>query len=206
MKDLIILGTGVHGLETREIVERVNRAKKRWRLLGYIAAEAKDVGADRNGLKVIGSKENIGEYPEAEFVPDNEWPRSIEVPMERLVSLVDPSAFVCSTAEIGRGCVIYPHSYVGHKAKIGDYVFALAGTIINHDDVVEDRVVFASAAVLAGHVHVEADCYMGQSSTVRQYLRIGKGSLVGMGAVVVKDVPPNSVMAGNPARRLRDKA
>ena len=35
-------------------------------------------------------------------------------------------------------------------------------------------------------------------------LRIGRDSLIGMGCVVVKDVPPNSVMAGNPARRMRD--
>jgi acetyltransferase-like isoleucine patch superfamily enzyme len=52
---------------------------------------------------------------------------------------------------------------------------------------------------------VEAGCYLGQGCTVRQELRIGAGSLVGMGAVVVRDVPPGSVVAGNPARRLRDR-
>jgi acetyltransferase-like isoleucine patch superfamily enzyme len=41
---------------------------------------------------------------------------------------------------------------------------------------------------------------------VRQNLRIGRDSLVGMGSVVIKDVPPSSVMAGNPARKLRDVA
>lgn len=61
-----------------------------------------------------------------------------------------------------------------------------------------------SKVTLAGVVHVEADCYLGQSCTIRQHLRIGKKSLIGMGAVVVKDVPPNSVMVGNPARRIRD--
>ncbi len=205
MKDLIILGTGVHGMEMVEIAERANREKKRWRIKGFLAADAKHVGAERNGYKVIGTKENIGDYPEAEFAPDNEWPRDIAVPAAQLVSLVDPSCFVSRSAAIGRGCVIYPHSYVGYNARIGDYVFCLTGCIINHDDVIEDRCVLASAVTLAGHVHVEADCYLGQSSTVRQYLTIGADSLIGMGAVVIKDVEPMSVMVGNPARRLRDR-
>ena len=88
---------------------------------------------------------------------------------------------------------------------MGDFVFCLSGSVINHDNVIEDRVVFASGVALAGHVHVENGCYLGQSSTVRQFLTIGRGSMLGMGAVVVKDVPPNSVMAGNPARKLRDR-
>jgi acetyltransferase-like isoleucine patch superfamily enzyme len=59
--------------------------------------------------------------------------------------------------------------------------------------------------MLAGEIHVEADCYLGQSCTVRQKLRIGRGSMVGMGAVVIADVEPNSVMVGNPARKLRER-
>ncbi len=81
----------------------------------------------------------------------------------------------------------------------------LSGCIINHDDVLEDNVVCASGVTLAGAVHVESGVYLGQSCTVRQFLRIGRNSLVGMGAVVVKDVPPDCVMAGNPAFKLRDK-
>lgn len=205
VRDLIILGTGVHGSEMVEIVERINRVEKTWNLLGFLSPSDKGVGSESNGVKVLGAKEAIGDYPDAFFVPDNEFPRSFAVPLDRLVSLVDPSTFVSRTATVGRGCVIYPSCYVGLRAKVGDYVFVLSGSVINHDDVVEDRSVLASAVTLAGSVHVEPDCYMGQSCTVRQFTRIGRGSLIGMGAVVVKDVPPNSVMVGNPARKLRDK-
>lgn len=71
---------------------------------------------------------------------------------------------------------------------------------------IEDRVEITSGVNLAGYVHVEADCYLGQGCTCRQNIRIGRGSLIGMGSVVVKDVPPNSVMVGNPARKLRERA
>jgi sugar O-acyltransferase (sialic acid O-acetyltransferase NeuD family) len=158
-----------------------------------------------NGCPVLGSPESLARYPETCFVPDNQWPAALPLPPGRLVSLIDPGAFVSRTAHIGGGSVIYPNSFVGLDAGIGQRFFCLSGCVVNHHCVIEDRVVAASGVTLAGSVHVEADCYLGQASSVRQYVRIGRGSLIGMGAVVVKDVPPNSVMVGNPARRIRDR-
>lgn len=207
MRDLIILGTGIHALEMAEIAERVNQIRPTWRLLGYIAPDDRPCEATLNGVPVLGPRDKLGDYPTADLVPCNEggWKTWPDLPRERLVSLIDPSCFVSRTARIGRGCAIYPHCYIGVNAVVGDLVFCLSGCVINHDDVIEDNVILASGVSLAGAVHVERNCYLGQSSSVRQHLRIGANSMLGMGAVVVKDVPPNSVMAGNPARLLRTK-
>ena len=205
MKDLVILGAGVHAGEMVEIVERINRENPAWNLLGFIAANDKSAGKTLNGLPVLGAKAALADFPQACLVPDNSWPRAEPAPRERLVSLVDPSAFVSRTALIGQGCVIYPGCFVGLNARIGDYCFCLSGCAINHDDVIEENVTLASSVTLAGAVHVGTGCYLGQGCLVRQHLRIGRNSLVGMGAVVVKEVPPDSVMAGNPARKIKDR-
>lgn len=205
MRDLLILGNGVHGAEMVEIVERINRTAPTWNLLGYLSPQEGEAGRTRNGYPVLGSVSALVDYPDACLIPDNEWPRSLPIPYERLVSLVDPTVFVSRTAVIGRGCVLYPHGFVGLNARLGDYIFCLSGSIINHDDVLEDHVVLASGVRLAGSVTVEAECYLGQSCTVRETTRIGRGSLIGMGAVVIRDVAPNSVIVGNPGRRLRSR-
>ena len=203
MQDLIILGTGVHAAEMAQIVARINAVTPTWDLIGHIAPGQTVETAEFYGTPVLGTRDTVEDYPRAMFVPDNEFPKNLPVAPERLASLIDPSCFVHQTAEIGRGCVLYPGCFVGVRARLGDQVFCLANAIINHDDTIGARCVFAAGAILAGVVTVETDCYLGQGCMIRQSLRIGKGSRIGMGAVVVKDVGPGSVMVGNPARPLR---
>ncbi|MDA1140469.1 MAG: DapH/DapD/GlmU-related protein [Planctomycetota bacterium] len=204
MEDLIILGTGVHAGEMAYMVERINQAKPTWNLLGHISKkpQSEDFFA---GNPILGDIAELKHYPSARLVCDNVFPKDIALPGERFISLVDPSCYVHPSAQMGPGCVIYPNCFVGLNAILGWRVFVLSGSIINHDDHLEDNVIVCSNVSLAGYVHVEKDVYLGQACTVRQSLRIGQKSLIGMGSVVVKDVPQNCVMVGNPARKLRDK-
>lgn len=204
MQDLIILGTGVHGAEMAHLVERINRVEPTWNFLGHIAAKPVESGSFW-GHPILGGVAALEAYPGAFLVADNEFPKAIPIPLDRLATLVDPSCFVHPSARLGRGCVVYAGCFIGLNAEIGDRVFMLSGCVVNHDDRIGDRVIMASGVTLAGAVTIEADVYLGQSCTVRQFLRVGARSLIGMGAVVVKDVPPRVVMAGNPARKLRDK-
>jgi sugar O-acyltransferase (sialic acid O-acetyltransferase NeuD family) len=204
MRDLLILGTGVHAQEMVEIVERVNQAGGDWNLIGLISADASQAGRTLNRALVLGTPADLARYPQVSLLPSwADLPGMGNLPMERVVSLIDPTAFISRTAVIGRGCVVYPHCYVGLNARLDDLVFILAGSIINHDDVIGYRTAVASGVKLAGSVTIEPECYLGQACTVRQLLKVGRHSIIGMGAVVVKDVAPDSVMAGNPARKIK---
>lgn len=206
MKDLIILGTGPHAQEMADIIEQINRAQPTWNLLGALAAPAQAdlVGRALDNLAVLGTVTDLSRYPEACFAAEF-GSDSSDCPSQRLVSLVAPSAFVARTARIGAGCVIYPGCFIGHNARLGDRVFCLSSATINHDNHLEDNVSLCSHVSLAGCVHVEAGSYLGQACTVKQYVRIGRDALIGMGSVVLADVPANSVMVGNPAHKLRDR-
>jgi acetyltransferase-like isoleucine patch superfamily enzyme len=82
---------------------------------------------------------------------------------------------------------------------VGDQVWIGPGCVIGHDTVIEPFALLAPAAVVSGLCEIGKASYVGAGAMIRQKIRIGPGALVGMGAVVVKDVPPRTVVVGNPA-------
>ena len=200
---LLILGTGPHAIEMAEIVERVNRQHPRWEFIGLVSPHGKSIGEARGTARVVGGPEALDDHPAARVVPEYGWPAEMLPSRERLASLVDPTAFVSATATVGAGCVIYPNCFLGSNVGIGDHVFCLSGSVVNHDVVLGDRVTLATNVSVAGEVRVEPRCYLGQGCSIRQQLTVGCESHIGMGAVVIEDVAPRSVMVGNPARLLR---
>jgi sugar O-acyltransferase (sialic acid O-acetyltransferase NeuD family) len=84
-------------------------------------------------------------------------------------------------------CNVY--SYVGHDCTIGDYVTFAPRVSLNGWTVVEDDVYIGTGAVF-------------REGTPENPLRIGKGAVIGMGAVVTKSVPSGVTVVGNPARPL----
>lgn len=80
-------------------------------------------------------------------------------------------------------------------SKVGKNCLLMAYTHIAHDCVIGDNVIFANAVQVAGHVHVEDWVIMGGTSAIHQFSFVGKHSMVGANAMVLKDVPP-FVMSG----------
>ena len=207
MNNLLILGVGPHAIEMVRIVERINEVSPTWNLLGHIARDEDSVDPVGSlfDIPVLGKREVIDEYSDSYLAFEHDFLDPVDVPRERWASLVDPACFLSPGSSIGAGCVLYPRCFVGSNARLGDRAFVLSGSIINHDDTLEDSVSVAGGVMIAGSVSVERGCYLGQGCNIRQMVRVGAGSLIGMGAVVLDDVAPNSVMVGNPARRLRDR-
>lgn len=81
--------------------------------------------------------------------------------------------------------------------SIGDHcVFAPNVSLIAHDASSKHVVGFAKI----GRIDIGSNCFLGNSTIVLPGVTIGKNCIIGAGSVVTKDIPPNSVAAGNPAR------
>ena len=100
---------------------------------------------------------------------------------------------------IGNGNIIRELVTIHEGARIGDNNFIMAHTHIGHDMVIADSVTITGAKI-AGHVQLDNLANIGLNATIHQRIHVGSLAMVGMGAVVVDDVPPFTTVAGNPAR------
>lgn len=108
---------------------------------------------------------------------------------------------------IGIGAILSPFVTLTSNIIIGKHFQANLYSYVEHDCVVGDYVTFAPGVMCNGNVHIEDYAYIGAGAVIRQGIHgapliIGRGAVVGMGAVVTKSVPSGSTVVGNPARRL----
>jgi sugar O-acyltransferase (sialic acid O-acetyltransferase NeuD family) len=199
--DVILVSSDIHGREMVEIIRRTGK----YRLLGIIRGEETQEQTSPDGVPILGGLSALSRFNDVALMCDNLTKLDNMDISERLISLIDPTAFIHPSAVIGRGCVIYPNCFIGVEAVLGDNCFLLTGAVINHNCRVGNRVIMATGAHLAGNVEIDDAVYIGQDATIRQFITVGENALIGMGAVVVKPVPDNAVMIGNPARLLRMK-
>lgn len=121
--------------------------------------------------------------------------------------------------KIGAFVEIQKNVRVGRRCKISSHTFICEGVIIEDNAFIGHGVRFTNdiyprATTADGNPQTEADwtvaptvvrknASIGSGATLLCNLSVGENAIVGAGAVVTKDVPPNTIVAGNPARILR---
>ncbi|MCF8149187.1 MAG: acyl-ACP--UDP-N-acetylglucosamine O-acyltransferase [Sulfuritalea sp.] len=82
--------------------------------------------------------------------------------------------------------------------RLGDDNWIMAYVHLAHDCQVGNQTIFANNAQLAGHVHVGDWAILGGFTVVHQFVRIGAHSITAMGTILLQDLPPYVMAAGNP--------
>ncbi|WP_286860062.1 MULTISPECIES: NeuD/PglB/VioB family sugar acetyltransferase [Acinetobacter] len=112
--------------------------------------------------------------------------------------------------QIGEGAILCNYVHFTSNIKVGKFFHANYFSYVAHDCIIGDYVTFAPGVKCNGNIHIEDHAYIGTSAVIKQGtpdkpLVIGKGAVVGMGAVVTKSVPPGVTVVGSPARILEKK-
>ena len=212
MKKLIVIGGYGNGSVVQSTVEDINTVNKQWDILGFL--NDGDL-VQVNGYPVIGKveKEVIDYYLNDQDVyffyslislslNHRHLPKllDLQIPEDRFATLIHPTAVVSTSAKIGRGVVIQPFVSVGPNTQIGNCVQIFAQALIGHGAKLDDYSYVANNACVGAEVHLKEGAYLGTNATTREFISLGRWSVTGMGAVVLKDVPDYAKTVGNPAR------
>ncbi len=203
MKDIIIVGTG--GL-AKELI-----------------CLAKDCGRNVIGLlgDIHGSGENkilnipvLGNLNEFSIPAGCEIVIAVGSPLIRskivseikcldeyyFATLIHPSVQISEFVEIGEGTVICAGCILTADIKIGSHCILNLNTTVGHDVEISDYVTIAPQVAVSGNIHIAAGVEVGTGSSIRQGLKLGARAMLGMGSVLTKDIPEDTVFVGNPAK------
>jgi sugar O-acyltransferase (sialic acid O-acetyltransferase NeuD family) len=212
---LIVVGGGEHA---RVLVEAIRDAGPRgpWTVLGYVDPAGPEAGQTRLGLPWLGTDHELIERRRDSRPEDRPWlvlgfgghasvaarARTVDRygPDARWATVIHPTAIVSPSAILEPGTVILAGAIVGPGARVGCHVTVNTRAVIEHDVELGDQVQVAPAAVIGGGTRVGRGTVIGLGALVRDHLDLGPGAIVGMGSVVVADVPADTTVLGSPAR------
>jgi acetyltransferase-like isoleucine patch superfamily enzyme len=118
-------------------------------------------------------------------------------------AIIEDNTIIGGGGSIGALC----HIVGGKKraTKIGNRVFIGHRVQVGHDAQIGNNCEIFTGALISGHCVLEEGVRIGVGAIIRPGKRIGHHAYVGAGAVVVKDIPPEIVVVGNPAKKLRNR-
>jgi sugar O-acyltransferase (sialic acid O-acetyltransferase NeuD family) len=116
------------------------------------------------------------------------------------VSYVSSKAFIWNNVAIGDNVFLLENNVLQHRVRIGDNAVLWSGNHVGHQTVIEDHCFVSSHVVISGFCTIGRSSFLGVNCCFADGVTVGHDSVVGMGAVVVKDLAPRGVYVGNPAR------
>lgn len=210
-----------------EIIQYIRDAKKQTPVKVYVKG---DDLPDSDEFKVFGSttsKVLIGDLePISKYLEENKDKikdsyleqdrRNSAIPMldmRNINARIEPGCFIRENVTIGDNAVIMMGAVINIGAKIGEGSMIDMGAVLGGRAEVGKHCHVGAGAVLAGVIEppsakpvvLEDDVLIGANAVVVEGVRIGKGAVVGAGSIVLNDVPAGAVVAGNPARIIKEE-
>lgn len=210
-KDIYILGVGRNTGVYMDLVEACG-----YKIVGLIHYSEDRVGEDYMGVKIVMShkdlfqNDSLNDCNFAISVGDNyirtEIANKIRKRCGTLPQLIHPTVIVSKRATVADNVVVHANSVIQAGTSIGFDSVISYNVSLTHTSQIGRSCYLAAGSNVGAYVNVEDNVFIGQGATIisGKVERIGKNSIVGAGSLVTKSVPSNVIVAGSPARIIKE--
>jgi len=214
-------------MDAKEIIKFISESTKTTPVKVYVKGDISTLEFPNS--KVFGTDNNkviFGDYNDIQpilienksliedYVIENDR-RNSAIPLldlKNINSRIEPGAIIRDQVEIGSNCVIMMNSTINIGAVIGDGTMIDMNVVLGGRATVGKNCHIGAGTVLAGVIEppsatpviIEDNVVIGANAVVLEGVRVGKGAVVAAGAVVTMDVPAGVVVAGMPARIIKN--
>lgn len=207
---IVIVGAGGHGREIVALAAACNLAAERpiYDVVGVVDDGKPDIARlERLSVPLIGPVEAVGNL-DARFVIGIGSPSVRRAVDKRLLAIgalaagpmVHPLAWIGPDVELSPGVIVCAGAIVTTNVRIGRHAHLNLQATVSHDCRIGEYVTVAPMTAICGNVTLEDEVELGTGVSVVPAVTIGRGAMVGAGAVVTGDIAPGMVAVGVPAR------
>jgi sugar O-acyltransferase (sialic acid O-acetyltransferase NeuD family) len=209
MNDLLLVAAS--GL-AREVLSLIRRTGEHC-VTGFLDDDTTKQGRVVDGLPVLGGIDDAPDFPGMSLLlcaGEGAARMALEARLEAsgrthddYVTIIDPSVVIPPGCTVGAGSILLGGVVLTTNVALGRHDVVMPNVTLTHDDRLDGFVTLAAGVSLGGRVAIGEGAYLGMNASVRQSVTIGVMATIGMGAVVLDDVPAGETWAGVPAQRLR---
>lgn len=211
MKKLYIIGARGFGREVYDLALQTAAFKNNeFEIVGYLDDKI-DALAEYSGYPpIVSSAENYIPQEHDVFVCAMGTPETkkkyVEIILAKngqFINLIHPNSAISSKIDQCQGLLIFPNVVISVDVKLGDFISIQSFSFIGHDANISNWCHINTFCSINGFVNMAESVQMYTHATVLPKFNIGQNTIIGAGSMVMKNLPENITVFGNPARELK---